>query len=206
MYGRSGSGKSTSLRNFNKDEILLINVEKKPLPFKGKFENTIQTDDYKEIGNAIKNTDKKTIVIDDAGYLLTNHFMNKHSTCGGGNAVYSLYNDIGDYFWRLIEFVKRQKDNTIIYFMMHEDQDEFGKIKLRTIGKLLDDKVCIEGMCTIALRCFSESGKHYFKTKTDGVDITKTPLGMFETDTIDNDLKLVDTKIREYYELNEEEK
>lgn len=201
IYGRSGSGKSTSLRNFGKNEILLINVEKKPLPFKGKFEDTLSTDDYREIVEKIKGTDKKVIVIDDAGYLITNHFMKKHSSCGGGNGVFALYNDIGDYFWNLIEFVKKQKEDTIIYFIMHEDQDEFGKIKLKTIGKLLDEKVCIEGMCTIALRCFSENGKHFFKTKTDGIDITKTPLEMFDTDVIDNDLKMVDTKIREYYEF-----
>jgi len=147
-------------------------------------------------------TQKKSIVIDDAGYLVTNHFMSKHSSCGGGNGVFTLYNEIGDHFWGLIEFVKKKlPDDKIVYFIMHEDKNDFGDIKPKTIGKLLDEKVCIEGMFTIALRCMSDNNKHYFRTQSDGSDICKTPLEMFEDKEIDNDLKLVDTTIREYYEL-----
>lgn len=206
VIGKSGSGKSTSLRNFKKDEIGLINVTSKPLPFKGKFESTLNTDEYPKIYEALKHTKKDTIVIDDAGYLITNHFMKKHSSAGAGNGVFALYNDIGDYFWRLIEFVKMMPENKIVYFIMHEDKNDFGDIKPKTIGKLLDDKVCIEGMFTIALRCQSDESHHYFRTKTNGSDIVKTPIGMFEQDEIDNDLKFVDGKIRGYYELGSESK
>ncbi len=205
VIGKSGSGKSTSLRNFETNELALINVISKPLPFKKKFESTLNTDNYVEIMKAIFKTQKKSIVIDDAGYLITNHFMNKHSSCGGGSAVFNLYNDLGDSFWNLIEFVKKKlPENKIIYFNMHEDKQENGDIKPKTIGKLLDDKVCIEGMFTIVLRCMSENGKHFFKTQTDGLDVAKTPLEMFEDKEIDNDLKLVDKTIREYYELDKE--
>ena len=207
IIGKSGSGKSTSLRNFDEKELALINVIKKPLPFKKKFESTKCTDDYQVILKAIFNTTKKAIVIDDAGYLITNHFMNKHSSAGGGNSVFNLYNEIGDHFWGLIEFVKNKlDDDKIVYFMMHEDKDDFGDVRPKTIGKLLDDKVCIEGMFTIALRCMSDNSKHFFRTQSDGSDICKTPLGMFEDKEIDNDLKAVDTVIREYYELNKEDK
>ena len=207
IIGKSGSGKSTSLRNFNEEELALVNVLKKPLPFKKKFKSTINTDDYQTILKAIFKTEKKSIVIDDAGYLITNHFMNKHSTAGGGNGVFNLYNEIGDHYWGLIEFVKNKlPDYKIVYFMMHEDKNDFGDIKPKTIGKLLDEKVCIEGMFTIALRCIADNSKHYFKTQSDGSDICKTPLEMFEDKEIDNDLKMVDTTIREYYELNKEEK
>ena len=207
IIGKSGSGKSTSLRNFNEEELALVNVLKKPLPFKKKFKSTISTDDYQTILKAIFKTEKKSIVIDDAGYLITNHFMNKHSIAGGGNGVFNLYNEIGDHYWGLIEFVKnRLPDNKIVYFMMHEDKNDFGDVKPKTIGKLLDEKVCIEGMFTIALRCIADNSKHYFKTQSDGSDICKTPLEMFEDKEIDNDLKVVDTTIREYYELNKEEK
>lgn len=203
IIGKSGSGKSTSLRNFNEKELALVNVIKKPLPFKKKFESTICTDDYQKILKAIFTTKKKAIVIDDAGYLITNHFMSKHTSVGGGNAVYNLYNEIGDHYWALIEFVKNKlQDDKIVYFMMHEDKNDFGDIKPKTIGKLLDDKVCIEGMFTIALRCMADNNKHYFKTQSDGSDICKTPLEMFEDKEIDNDLKMVDDRIREYYELN----
>lgn len=207
VIGKSGSGKSTSLRNFGEKELALVNVLKKPLPFKKKFESTICSDDYQTILKSIFNTKKKSIVIDDAGYLITNHFMNKHSATGGGNGVFNLYNEIGDHFWGLIEFVKNKlPDNKIVYFIMHEDKNDFGDIKPKTIGKLLDEKVCIEGMFTIALRCMTDNNKHYFKTQSDGSDICKTPLEMFADKEIDNDLKLVDTTIREYYELNKEEK
>lgn len=203
IIGKSGSGKSTSLRNFDEKELALINVIKKPLPFKKKFESTLNTDDYAKILKGMGNTSKKIIVIDDAGYLITNHFMSKHSSTGGGNGVFNLYNEIGDYFWTLIEYVKNKlDDNKVVYFIMHENIEENGDVKPKTIGKILDDKVCIEGMFTIALRCMCENDRHFFKTHSNGYDICKTPLGMFEENEIDNDLKAVDKVIREYYELD----
>lgn len=207
IIGKSGSGKSTSLRNFDEKELALVNVIKKPLPFRKRFESTIETSNYQEIMKKIFQTQKKSIVIDDAGYLITNHFMIKHSSCGGGSGVFNLYNELGDFFWTLIEFVKEKlpKDK-IVYFVMHEDKNENGDVKPKTIGKLLDEKVCIEGMFTIALRCMSDNNRHYFKTQSDGSDICKTPMEMFEDLEIDNDLKMVDTVIREYYQLNKENK
>lgn len=203
LIGKSGSGKSTSLRNFDEKELALVNVMKKPLPFRRKFESTMNTDDYQKIMKGIFNTEKKSIVIDDAGYLITNHFMSKHSVCGGGSGVFNLYNELGDFFWTLIEFVKNKlPEDKIVYFIMHEDKNENGDVKPKTIGKLLDDKVCIEGMFTIALRCMNDNNKHYFRTQSDGSDICKTPLEMFEDLEIDNDLKMVDTVIRDYYGLN----
>ncbi len=203
IIGKSGSGKSTSLRNFDENELALINVIKKPLPFKKKFKSTINTDDYATIMKNIFKTEKKIIVIDDAGYLITNQFMNKHSSSGSGNGVFNLYNEIGDCFWTLIEFIKNKlDDDKIVYFIMHEEKTDAGDIKPKTIGKLLDDKICVEGMFTIALRCMVDNNKHYFKTQSDGYDIAKTPMGMFENAEIDNDLKMVDKTIREYYEIN----
>lgn len=204
VIGKSGSGKSTSLRNFKKDEIGLINVLKKPLPFKGKFDSTIETDDYATIMKAILGTDKKIIAIDDAGYLITNHFMRRHSSTGGGNGVFTLYNELGDHFWTLIEFIKNKvSSDKTVYLIMHEDQSESGSIKPKTIGKLLDEKVCIEGMFTIVIRAMVDNERHYFKTQSDGSDVCKTPIGMFEDKEIDNDLKMVDETIRKYYEMEE---
>jgi hypothetical protein len=201
IIGKSGSGKSTSLRNFEEKEIGLINVSRKPLPFKKKFESTIKTDDYLTVANCINKTTKNSIVIDDAGYLIVNHFMNGHSKAGSGNAVFSFYNNVGDSFWALIEHVKSLPDEKIVYFLMHEDKNDNGDVKPKTIGKILDDKVCLEGMFTVALRCLKNGDKHIFRTQSDGFDIAKSPMGMFDTVEIDNDLKFVDTKIREYWEL-----
>ena len=206
IIGKSGSGKSTSLRNFDEKELALVNVIRKPLPFKKKFESTLCTDDYQKIVKAILGTKKDAIVIDDAGYLITNEFMNKHSSVGGGNAVFNLYNDLADKFWGLIEFVKTKLDDSkIVYFIMHEDKNDFGDIKPKTIGKLLDDKVCIEGMFILFFRCIFLFFFYFFRTQTNGLDVAKTPMEMFSDLEIDNDLKMVDTTIREYYSLNKKE-
>lgn len=199
IIGKSGSGKSTSLRNFGENEISLINVINKPLPFKQKFTKTVNTDNYEEIRNLLKQSTSNSIVIDDAGYLITNMFMSRHSTSSKGNAVFTLYNDMADEFWKLVECVKTLDDNKIVYFVMHEDRTDYGEIKPKTIGKLLDEKVCIEGIFTIVLRAMSINNRYVFKTRTDGMDVTKTPIDMFDSLEIDNDLRYVDTKIREYY-------
>ena len=197
LTGRSGTGKSTSLRNFGEEEVLLINVLNKPLPFKAKFKYVLNTDSHEKIKAALSKMPTKTAIIDDARYLITNAFMKNHTT----NAGYNLYNTIADQFWSLIEFIKTLPEDVTVYFIMHEDKNEMGDIKPKTLGKLLDEKVCIEGMFTIALRCVISNGKHLFKTNSDSYDVCKSPLGMFSEMEIDNDLKMVDKTIREYYEI-----
>lgn len=207
IIGKSGSGKSTSLRNFKEDELYLINVIGKPLPFPKKFDSTFVTDEYKNVYAAMVKTPKTAIVIDDAGYLITNMFMKGHSVKGGGSSVFDLYNDMADNFWSLVtSVVTKLPEDKIVYFMMHEDKNDFGEVKPKTIGKMLDEKVCLEGMFTIVLRCMTENGKHIFRTTTDGADVVKTPLNLFDAEEIDNDLKLVDSTIREYYGMNKKEK
>lgn len=203
LIGKSGAGKSASLRNCvgNKD-FNVINVLDKPFPFKGKI-NSGATDDYNQVMKWLIQFPGKSIVIDDAGYLITNMFMNGHSNAGAGNGVFSFYNKIGDHFWNLIEFIKKSVPaDKIVYVVMHEDTDDFGNIRPKTIGKLLDEKVCIEGMFTIVLRAVVQNGKHIFLTQSSGNDVAKTPMGMFETAEIDNDITIVDKAIREYYELD----
>lgn len=205
IIGKSGSGKSTSMRNCQNDDFNLIRVLNKPLPFKGKV-NGWFSDDYQQIMKLLIASKADSIVIDDAGYLITNHFMRGHSSAGKGNGVFSLYNNIGDYFWNLIQFiVTKVPENKIVYIIMHEEKDEAGEVKPKTIGKLLDEKVCIEGMFTIVLRCIEEGGKHLFVTQASQGAVSKSPIGMFEDLTIDNDLLLVDKKIREYYGLGKGE-
>ena len=205
IIGKSGSGKSTSLRNCIDKDFNLIRVLDKPLPFKGKI-NGWKTDDYQIIMKALVQAKAKSIVIDDAGYLITNHFMRGHSSSGKGNAVFSFYNDIGDYFWNLIQFiVSKLPEDKVVYLMMHEELNDFGEVKPKTIGKLLDEKVCIEGMFTIVLRFVEEGGNHLFITQASGGAVSKSPIGMFEDLTIDNDLAKVDETIRNYYEFEKGE-
>lgn len=205
IYGKSGSGKSRSLKGFGAEEITLFNVLGKRLPFPGQFKYTVRTDNYQTIMKAFTKLPTKIAVIDDAGYLLTNTFMRGHALPKSGSSTFDLYNDIADRFWDLIMAVnQRLPEDIIVYIVMHEVVSDYGDVKLKTIGKLLDEKVCIEGMVPIALRCLTDGERHYFRTHADGNDISKSPEGMFQLE-IDNDLKMVDTTIREYYDLTETE-
>ena len=201
VYGKSGSGKSRSLINFGEEEIFLVNTIGKRLPFRSKFKYEIKTDDFNKIANGLRKMPTKTAVIDDSGYLMTNAFMRGHSAPKSGSSTFDLYNDIADSFWSLITVIKNElPDDVIVYMIMHEDTTDYGETKLRTIGKLLSEKVCIEGMSTVVLRCVVRDGKHLFLTQSDGSDISKSPEGMFDRE-IENDLKAVDTVIREYWGL-----
>ena len=203
IVGRSGSGKSTSLRNCQ--DFAVFNVLGKPLPFRNQPKTKV-TDDYGVIIKGMKLCKAKSIVIDDAGYLMTNQFMRGHSANGGGNAIYGFYNSLADNFWGLIEQARSLPDDKIVYIIMHTDTDDVGNLKPKTVGKLLDDKVSIEGMCTVVLRSVYIDGKYVFLTnKEDDRDIEKSPIGMFEENEIDNDLKMVDNTIREYFNLNSTE-
>ena len=201
ILGKSGSGKSASMRNFKKDELGVINVMGKPLPFKNVLAIE-STTDYGKVAAVLNAAKVPSIVIDDAGYLITHEFMTRHSTTGGGNAVYALYNEMADKFYNLIRTISNIPWEKIVYLIMHEDKNDFGDIKPKTIGKLLDEKVCVEGLFTIVLRStISGQGKHVFVTQSSGLDVAKSPMGMFADTEIDNDLKAVDVKIREYYAM-----
>ena len=200
LTGNSGTGKSTSLRNFAEDEITIINVLGKPFPFKKKFKYVVETDSYKKIKQVFENPPTKSIIIDDAGYLITNRFMKGHSSQGAGNSIFDFYNKLADDFWSLIfNDIRKLPNDSIVYLVMHEDTDDFGNIKPKTIGKLLDDKVNIPGMCTVVIRSIFENSKYCFKTNTDGNDICKSPIGMFDDKLIENDLHIVDQKIRNFF-------
>ena len=199
LIGQSGSGKSTSLRNFKGDEVAVVNVLGKPLPFKSDIKAG-KCDDYATILKAIANTPKKTIVIDDANYLITNEFMNKSSVKG-----FDKYNEMGNNFFNLINGIKNIEGGKTVYLIMHEDTDENGNVKPKTIGKLLDDKVNIQGMFTICIRAMYDNGNYIFRLKTNGQDCVKTPFDMFKEESMENDLKAFDKVVREYYELDKKE-
>lgn len=202
IYGKSGSGKSRSMKNFEETELCLINVEGKSLPFKHTFKYTAKRDDVNVILSAISQLPNsiKSAVVDDAGYIMTHYFMKNHRNMKG-NAQFDMYNQIADDMCALINGIKELPDDFIVYLMFHEETSDYGETKLLTIGKLLDQKAPLIGMVTIALRCMSDGGRHFFRTVTDGSDITKAPEEMFEAEEIENDLKAVDKAIREYYSI-----
>lgn len=197
ILGESGTGKSTSLRNFDAKDIKVINVANKPLPFKNKFES-ISTDNYSKIVSELKLNRKKVVVIDDAQYLMANEFMRRATERG-----FDKFTEIAQNFWSLVNSVKDLPNDVVVYFMAHIERDANGNEKIKTIGKLLDEKITVEGMFTIVLKTNVTDGVYSFLTQNNGHDTVKSPLGMFPTYAIDNDLKYVDEKIRNYYELGE---
>lgn len=203
IYGKSGSGKSRSAKSFGEDEIFYVDVEQKPLPFKKKFKYRITSDDVKTIKSALSQMDSKygvkTAIIDDAGLIMTHIFMARHRNMKG-NQQFEMYNDIADDFYSIISHIKYfLPEDNIVYLMMHEDTDEDGGIKIKTMGKLLDQKCPLTERVTICIRCQSVDGEHFFRVVTDGSDVTKAPEEMFEKEEFENDLKVVDTAIREFY-------
>jgi hypothetical protein len=203
--GESGCGKSTSIRNLDAKETYLINVLGKSLPFKSKGykpkENYFQSDDAKLIAQCIrhislKKPDIKTIVIDDFGYLMTTSFM--HSALERG---YDKYSILAKDIWEVIQAALKSRDDLIIYFIGHVELTMHGTYKFKTIGKMLDDKVVIEGMFPMVLHAqVNDKFEHQFVTQNNGVVTAKAPLGLFDDVVIDNDLSLVNQAIRAYYE------
>lgn len=195
IMGASGSGKSTSLRNFSPEEIGIINVANKPLPFKTKLK-TYATDDYEKIIGALNDPKlPPSVAIDDCQYLMANEYMRSAKVTG-----YQKFVELAFNFWNLIQFVTTSISNDrIIYFLAHTETDMNGCEKMKTIGKMLDEKITLEGLFTIVLKTSVVDGKYQFRTQTNGSDTVKSPMGMFENQLIDNDLKVVDTTIREYY-------
>ncbi len=198
IIGHSGSGKSASLRNLKKEEYSLVNPLAKRLPFKG-GQTGLESCDYELIKKFIQETPKNIIVIDDSNYLLTMEMMKKAKETG-----YGKFTDIALNYWKLIEFIKNLDGDKRIYLMSHEEVDENGFVGVKTVGKMLSNQCCVEGLYTIVLRATTENRKYQFQTASLGNDIVKAPMGMFDTPLIDNDLKLVDDIICEYYEINKE--
>ena len=201
ILGESGSGKTYSIKNFDKDEVGIFLVEKTRLPFKKDFK-IVKNATYPIIMKALSSPTLKKYVIDDSQYLLVNEMFDRAKEVG-----YNKYTDIALNFRNLIHYInKNLPDDVIVYFLHHTEIDNIsGKLKAKTIGKMLDEKLTVEGCFDIVLLTQIENEKHYFLTQNNGNSTVKSPEGMFDL-KIDNDLKLVDKTIREYYELNREDK
>ena len=198
IYGQSGTGKSTSLRNFKPEDVCIVNVSGKPLPFRTKLP-VFNSADYGKIQNAMKQSNKKMLVVDDSQYLSVFANFARAKETGYGKFVDMALNE-----YNLIQFVIQVLPaDTIVYFMRHIDTDDSGRIHAKTIGKMLDQNLGgLEGMFSIVLLAQTDGNEYWFQTQSDGYSPCKTPMGMFEERKIPNDLKLVDSTIREYYGLN----
>lgn len=195
IMGESGSGKSASLRNFEPGEIGILNVASKPLPFRKKLPK-VDNAGYQKIEKALTNPSLKAYAIDDSQYLMAFEMFAKAKETG-----YGKFTDCAKRFYDLIQTVIRKTpDDCIVYFLHHIDKSDDGHIKAKTQGKMLDNQLTLEGLFSIVLLCTTDGKSHKFITQSDGFSTAKSPMEMFDME-IDNDLKFVDTKIREYYEF-----
>lgn len=195
IMGESGSGKSTSLRNFESEEVAVFNVASKPLPFRKKLPR-VDAANYQTIYKGLSSGKCKSYVIDDSQYLLAFDSFEKASETG-----YGKFTSMAVSFYNLIQFViKKTSPDTIVYFLHHAEKTDDGRIKAKTLGKMLDNQLTVEGLFSIVLLCKTDGSRHYFETQSDGASTAKSPMDMFERE-IDNDLKAVDSAIREYWEM-----
>lgn len=194
ILGESGSGKSTSMRNFDPNEVGIFNVASKPLPFRKKLKK-VDGAGYGTILAALKKPSLKTYVIDDSQYLLCFEMFAKAKETG-----YNKFTDMALNFYNLIQFIIKSTPPDVIVYFLHHVETVDGRLKAKTIGKMLDEKLTVEGLFSIVLLCQTDGTVHNFITQSDGFSTAKSPMEMFPL-TIDNDLKFVDGEIRKYYEL-----
>lgn len=203
ILGNSGTGKTASLRNMNPEQTLLIQIVKKPVPFKSAGWSYFSPENPKgniivrtgkdEIISAMRKTSRQSIIVDDSNYIMTNQFMHKAEEKGYDKFTY-MAKDVFDIFNAAAEL----PDEKRVYFMAHTHQGDDGITRFKTIGKMLDEKVCLEGLVTICLKTVVRD-EFFFSTRNNGSDTVKSPIGMFDSDLIPNDLAVVDQQIKAYY-------
>ena len=209
ILGESGTGKSASMRNLIPSDTLLIQAVPKPLPFRAAGwgpltketpnGNVFVSDQADRICAILRKTTRSVIVIDDFQYVLSNEFMRRVTDKEVGNAAFAKYNEIARNAWDILMCAASLPDAKRVYLLSHTTTDEFGNTKIKTIGKLLDDKIVLEGLVSIVLRTKAMNGEYVFTTRNSGSDTVKSPMNMFDSPAIDNDLAAVDAAICSYY-------
>lgn len=197
ILGASGSGKSASMRNFSPDEVTVINVASKPLPFKTKL-TRFDCSDYGKIMQAMSASKKKILVVDDSQYLSV--FANFARAKESG---YSKFIDLALNEYNLIQFViQKLPDDMVVFFLRHIETDDTGRVKAKTIGKMLDQNLGgLEGLFSVVLMAGTDGKEWWFETQSDGFTPAKSPIDMFSDRKIPNDLKLVTEAIKSYWEV-----
>lgn len=207
ILGPSGSGKSTSMRNLDPAKLQLIQPIKKPLPFRNSWQPrsrdnptgcVFQTDDPAAVEKAMRHAGREIVIVDDYQAVLTNELMRRSTETG-----FQKFADIGRSAWNVFMAAGDLEAHQRVYIMAHTQTDDLGNIRMKTVGKMVDEKVVPEGYFTIVLRAEIINGQHVFATQTNGQDCSKSPIGMFDSHHIPNDLAAVDEAITAYYGINQ---
>ena len=198
ILGEPGSGKSSSLREFGADEVAVIQTIAKPLPFRNSLKIAHSRDFATVKRWLLADTPYRAAVVDDFGYLITETYMRYTYGKDKLRDQYEVYKIIGGEVYGLITALMDDgKDDRIVYLMMHTERNQQGEIEPATVGKMLNEKVKLVGMFTIALMAVCDGGQYRFITNGQPL---KSPPGMLPEE-MDNDLKAVDAAIRDYWEL-----
>lgn len=213
VLGESGSGKTTSTRNLDPKSTYIINCIGKNLPFKGwrdkyregKGGNLFRSSNWEEVVSCMNAVSQqrpeiKTIIVDDAQYVMLFEFMSRAKEKG-----YDKFTEMAQHVFELVIAPERlREDLTVIYLWHSEDIYSGGvtKTKVKTVGKMLDEKLSVEGLFTIVLLAGSRKGEfgieYVFLTNNDGTSTAKSPDGLFDKLVVENDLNMVLNKIKEY--------
>lgn len=211
VIGQSGSGKSTSIRNLEPSSTFIINVLDKPLPFRNfkknyplmtkenKKGNYYASDNWANIIKCVEMVDKErpeitTLILDDWQYIIAHEFMRRVSEKG-----YDKFAEMGLHGWSVMNACLKTRDNLTSFILAHSEVDNVGKSKLKTIGKMLDEKMTLEGIFTAVLHARVVDGDYLFQTQTDNEYLAKTPMGLFDDLLIPNDLVSVKQEIEAYF-------
>jgi len=211
ILGESGTGKTSSLRTLAPQQVTLIQAVRKPLPFKATgwkhyknpddAGNIFVTDNCEKICRIITGATTPIVVLDDNQYTMSNEFMRRVTDKESGAGAFQKYNEIAQNQWSILNAASNAQDHKRVYILSHTSTDEAGHTKIKTIGKLLDEKIVPEGLVSIVLRTKVQNGQYLFRTRNDGYDTVKTPMGMFDEELIENDLAKVDQAICDYYSI-----
>jgi hypothetical protein len=207
ILGNSGSGKSTSLRNFDPKKTLVIQCIKKPLPFKAEgwkvratmkdAGNVIRTDNPAMIEKIMRSSPHEVVVIDDYQAVMVNELLSRSSERG-----YEKFTDIGKSAWNIFNACGDLAEHRRVYLLAHTQTDDLGNVRMKTVGKMVDSLLVPEGYFTIVLRTEVINGQYFFSTQTNGQDCCKSPMGMFDDAQVDNDLSQVDSIIKGFYQTD----
>lgn len=210
ILGESGTGKTCSLRNLDPSKTLLIQPVRKPLPFRASGWKEIQTkgdggniyvcSDTAKVIYAMKKATQKIIVIDDFQYFLISAYMARRS-----EKSFEKFSEFAGMGFDIVTTASELDLDKRVYILGHSTTDDFGRVHLKTIGKMLDQVIVLEGLFTTVLRTRVDSatGKYFFRTRNDGNDTVKAPLDMFESSEIENDLAALDDTIKTYYRISD---